>query len=106
MKKLTTAVVLLSSMLLLGGCTSSIHLVNTAGFDQPMPTDAEPRYLVAEAEKNVILGFSFDTDYVDEARESLIAQCDGDLVAVSTQYYTEHDFLHWTNKILMKGICI
>lgn len=107
MKKLTTALVLLPSLLLLGGCTSSIHMVNTAGFAQPLPADAKTRYLEATAQKTVILGFSFDTDYVDRARESLIAKCgDGDLIAVSTEYSTDHNFLHWTNKILMKGICI
>ncbi len=106
MKKLTTSFVLLSSLLLLGGCTSSIHMVNAAGFDKPLPTNAQSRYVEATAEQKVIMGFAFDTNYVDEARESLLAQCDGDLVAVSTQYSTDHNFLHWTNKILMKGICI
>jgi hypothetical protein len=106
MKKLTTALVLLASVFVLGGCTSSIHMVNTAGFDQQIPANAEYNYIEAEAAQNVIMGFAFDTNYVDEARESLIKQCDGDLVAVSTQYSTDHNFMHWTNKILMKGICI
>ncbi len=106
MKKLTTALVLLSSLLALGGCTSSIHMVNTAGFDQPLSINTESLYVEAATEQKVIMGFAFDTNYVDEARQSLMAQCDGDLVAVSTQYSTDHNFLHWTNKILMKGICI
>lgn len=81
-------------------------MVNTAGFDQTIPTNTDYRYVETTAKQRVILGFSFDTKYVDNARNSLIAQCDGELTAVSTQYSTEHGFLSWNNKILMKGICV
>jgi len=81
-------------------------MVNSAGFEQTIPVNTEYRYVEAMAKQHVILGFAFDTNYVDNARNSLIAQCDKELTAVSTQYSTDHGFLSWNNKILMKGICI
>ena len=105
-KKLIITLILLPGLLVLNGCTSSIHMVNLAGFEQTIPTDTDYSYIETTAQQNVILGFAFDTDYVDDARNSLIAQCDGELTAVSTQYSTDHGFLNWNNKILMKGICI
>lgn len=81
-------------------------MVNTAGFDHQLPATTKYRYIEATAKQHVILGFAFNTDYVDNARHSLILQCDGELTAVSTQYSTDHGFLSWNNKILMKGICI
>ncbi len=93
------------SVLLIGGCTHSIHMVHTDGFSNKMPSTQNAKYVQAEAEQSVVLFFAFDTDYVDDARQKLEAQCNGNLAAVSTQYSTSHGFLHWTNKILMKGIC-
>ncbi|GIC75546.1 hypothetical protein [Moritella sp. F3] len=101
-----STLVLISAVLLLNGCTSSIHMVNSDGFDQVIPTDLNYKYVEASTKQHVILGFAANTNYVDEARQSLIAQCDGELTAVSTQYSTDHSFLSWYNKILMKGICI
>ncbi|MDX2319640.1 MAG: hypothetical protein QNK26_03470 [Moritella sp.] len=97
---------LLSATLLLNGCTSSIHMVNTDGFEQSMPASLDYKYVEASTKQHVILGFAANTNYVDDARQSLIAQCDGELTAVSTQYSTDHGFFSWYNKILMKGICI
>ena len=94
MKKL-----LLPVLFVLGGCSHSIHMVNTSGFN----SNDLPSHKKA---KNVVLGFAFDTDYVDEARASLLAQCPGEIKAVSSQFSTSHGFLHWTNKVLMKGVCV
>lgn len=105
-KNTFSTLVLLSAVLLLNGCTSSIHMVNTDGFDQAIPAGVDYKYVEASTKQHVILGFAANTNYVDEARQSLIAQCDGELTAVSTQYSTDHSFLSWYNKILMKGVCI
>ncbi|MFT4763660.1 MAG: hypothetical protein ACI9OH_000749 [Oleispira sp.] len=92
-------------LMLLAGCTHSIHMVHTDGFDLGMPADGKAHYVEAVATQNVIFFFAFDTDYVDEAKAALEQQCSGKLSAVSTQYSTSHGFFHWTNKILMKGLC-
>ncbi len=105
MKKWLLPLSLLST-LVLGGCSHSIHMVNTSGFDSKMPQPTEARYVEARAEQTVVLGFAFDTDYVDQARANLLGQCPGEIAAVSSQFSTSHGFLHWTNKVLMKGVCL
>ena len=96
----------LLAVAILSGCTHSIHMVHTDGFGLDMPTKTKQSKVVeAKSEQKVFLFFAFDTNYVDKAKNDLVSKCDGDLQAVSTQYSTSHGFLHWTNKILMKGIC-
>lgn len=96
----------LALALLLAGCTHSIHMVHTDGFGYSTPEKSEPTNIIeARAEQTVVLFFAFDTDYVDQAKAELESKCAGDLQAVSTQFSTSHGFMHWTNKILMKGIC-
>jgi len=101
MKKL-----LLLSLFAIGGCTHSIHMVHTDGFDGAMPNIEKANMVEARAEQEVVLWFAYDTNYVNRAHEALLAQCDGNIQAVSTQFSTSHNFLHWTNKILMTGICV
>lgn len=96
---------LISLCALLAGCTHSIHLVHADGFDSPSLKNRDAFVVEAQATQDVVFYFAFDTDYVDEAKMKLEAQCPGRLSAVSTQYSTSHGFFHWTNKILMKGIC-
>lgn len=96
----------LAFTLLVTGCTHSIHMVHTDGFGASMTPKTESTKIVeANSEQTVFLFFAFDTDYVDQAKADLESKCHGDLQAISTQYSTSHGFLHWTNKILMKGIC-
>ncbi|MCD8522432.1 MAG: hypothetical protein LRY66_05345 [Saccharospirillaceae bacterium] len=91
-------------LMLLTGCTHSVHMQHVSDFDHV--SAAEKRSVVtAETEQTVVLGFVFDTDYVDQAKQQLMAQCNGRLSAVTTQYSTSHSFLHWTNKIRMQGLC-
>lgn len=97
--------ILFISLLLLTGCTHSIHMVHTDGLDLNSSISAEARYVEASATQNVVLFFAFDTDYVNQAKKKLESQCLGDISAISTQYSTSHGFFHWTNKILMKGLC-
>jgi len=60
----------------------------------------------ATAEQFVVMGFVYDTNYVDTARKKLIAQCpDGNISGISTQYSTSLGFFSWTSKILMQGLC-
>jgi hypothetical protein len=96
----------LLAVAILSGCTHSIHMVHTDGFGLDMPSNKKRTKIIeAKSEQNVFLFFAFDTNYVDQAKNDLVSKCNGELQAVSTQYSTSHGFLHWTNKILMKGIC-
>lgn len=92
-------------LLLLAGCTHSIHMVHTDGFNEGPVVKSKDRYVEATATQDVVFFFAFDTDYVDEAREKIEQQCPGRLSAVTTQYSTSHGFMNWTNKILIKGLC-
>lgn len=92
-------------LFLLAGCTHSIHMVHTDGLDLVAPMDDKAHYVEAIATQDVVFFFAFDTDYVDQAKRSLESQCPGKVSAISTQYSTSHGFFHWTNKILMKGLC-
>ncbi len=104
MKKILLLSVLFP-MILLAGCTHSIHMVHTDGFNSGISAKDKVHYVEATATQDVVFFFAFDTHYVDEARAELERQCPGRVSAVSTQYSTSHGFFHWTNKILMKGLC-
>ena len=93
--------------LLLVGCTShSVHLVHLDGFAGKGVDLSKATYIESRAEQTAFLGFVFDTAYVDQAYQQLLEQCAGSIYAVSSQYSTTHGFLHWTNKLLMKGVCL
>lgn len=92
-------------LVLLTGCTHSIHLQHVSDFDAVSANAAQRKVVVVETSQRVILWFAFDTDYVDDAKKQLIEKCPAGVSAVSTQFSTDHGFLHWTNKIRMQGIC-
>ena len=94
--------------LLLTGCAShSVHFVHVDGFEDAADIDlSEAIYIESRSEQQVVLGLVFDTTYVDQAYQNLLNQCDGEIHAVSSQYSTTHGVLQWTNKILMKGVCL
>jgi hypothetical protein len=55
----------------------------------------------------VVMGFVGQTDYVDQAKAQLMANCPGGAVTgITTQFSTSMGFLSWTNKILMQGLCV
>lgn len=63
--------------------------------------------MISETSQKVILGFVFDTNYVNEARKNLIAKCpNGDIQGVTTRYSTSLGFFSWDNKVLMQGLCL
>ena len=100
--------ILASIMVLLAGCTHSVHLSHQSDFmpNAPTATAAQKQWVEVRAEQRVILGFAFDTDYVDDAYNQLQQHCEGELAAVNTQFSTSHGFFYWTNKIRMKGVCL
>jgi hypothetical protein len=61
----------------------------------------------ARTEQFVIMGFTGDTKYVDQAYDKLQGTCQGGKIqGITTQFSTSHGFFSWTNKILMRGLCI
>jgi hypothetical protein len=65
------------------------------------------RKITSSSEQFVILGFVFDTDYVDEALLKLQSQCPkGTVDRIDTVFKTKLGFLSWTNQIFMTGYCI
>jgi hypothetical protein len=100
---------LLSAILmgaLLNGCAHSIHQVHTSDFLPASPL-SQGQVITAQAEKFVILGFTQDTTYVDQAYQKLIASCpNGAVSGITTQLSTSLGFFSWTHKVLMQGLCV
>jgi len=98
---------LLALSIVLVGCTHSIHVSHMSDVNSNTPDskNVEKHIIESRGEQTVVLGFVFDTDYVNEAYQGLLDQCQGAISAVNTQYSTSHGFLHWTNKIRMKAVC-
>jgi len=102
MKRLITLAI---TSLLASGCTHSIHQQYISDIDTGLSQATNTRTVVVTSEQSVVLGFVFDTDYVDQAYADLKQQCPGRIGAIATQYSTSHGFMHWTNKIRMEAIC-
>lgn len=102
MNKLLLAAALLAP----AACTHSIHLVHVSDFDPGVAKD-RGKWITAKTEQFVIMGFKFDTEYVDRAYRMLQEDCRGGKVqGITTQFSTSHGFFSWTNKILMQGLCV
>lgn len=95
----------LAVMLLLSGCAHSVHQVYISDFGS-YPKLEQGQMIKATAEQFVIMGFVYDTNYVDTARQKLMAQCpQGEVSGISTQFSTSLGFFSWTNKVLIQGLC-
>lgn len=92
--------------LLLSGCTHSIHQVQVSDF-QPYRAIERGDVVAASAEQFTVMGFTGETNYVDDAYQRLQRKCpDGTLTGITTQISTSHGFFSWTNKALMQGLCV
>lgn len=93
-------------ILLLVGCSHSVHLVNVGDFSTNEKITSG-KTVESIAEQFVIMGITTQTDYVNEAREELIKRCpNGTLQAPVTRISTSHGFFSWTNKAHMQALCI
>jgi hypothetical protein len=89
----------------LGGCAHSVHQLHMGDFSGEKFTSGE--WVSSQTSQKVILGFVFDTNYVNEARKNLIAKCpNGDIQGVTTRYSTSLGFFSWENKVFMQGLCL
>lgn len=96
---------LLTASLFLSGCAYSVHNVYVSDFGA-YPKLEQGQMVKASAEQHVVMGFVYETNYVDQARKKLIDQCpQGDISGISTQFSTSLGFFSWTNKVLMQGLC-
>ena len=87
------------------GCTHAVHLNHTSDFLLTKPL-SEHRTIEATGEQLVILGITQQTDYADNAYRRLMNQCEGGTVTgIQTRYSTSHNFLSWTNRVVMWGYC-
>ncbi|MGE0631892.1 MAG: hypothetical protein AB7O96_05765 [Pseudobdellovibrionaceae bacterium] len=90
----------------LSACTHSVHLVNFSDY-RPYVELSRGREIEAKSEQFVVMSFAGQTDYVEEAYNKMLQQCpQGTISGISTQFVTSHGFFSWTNKILMKGLCL
>lgn len=104
MKKLLRVLFFLP-VFLLSQCAHSVHDVYVSSFDEY--EDLKMAKLIeGRGEQFTILGFSTQTNYVEDAYQDLISHCPkGEVKGISTQFSTSLGFFSWTNKILMKGHC-
>lgn len=94
------------SLLSLGACAHSIHLVHTSDFIPGTPVESGTM-VKGYAEQFVVLGFVQDTNYVDTAYQRIQAECpNGVVTGITTQISTSLGFFSWTNKALMQGLCL
>lgn len=106
-RSLNKKVLLVFLLSQLAACTHSIHISQISGIDQVVPAKQVASQIVeAESEQFVVLGFAFDTDYVDQAYQEIQAACGGQLTAVNTRYSTSHGPFSWTNKIAVRAVCL
>jgi len=100
-------VVILGFIIFGFSCTHSLHVSHVSDFSPTYKSYEQGELVKARAEQFVVLGFAFDTDYVDQAYTRLQQACPkGQIQGVTTQYSTDHGFMSWTNVIEMQGLCI
>lgn len=93
-------------LLALTSCAHSIHEVHTSDFLPAAPIESG-KIVKASGEQFVIMGFTDNTNYVDEAYDRLLQACpQGRITGITTQYSTALGFFSWTEKILMQGLCL
>jgi hypothetical protein len=97
---------ILPLLFVFGSCAHSVHQVHMSDF-KPYESFTAGKWIKAEASQHVIFWFVKETNYVNQAREKLIAQCPkGDIQGITTRYSTSLGFFNWDNKIVMQGLCI
>lgn len=104
MKKLFLLLTVISIMML-SACTSSIHMSQVdIGSNSQKDLDEGKVIAIEKSQKN-ILGFVYDSNYVDQAYADLLQRCPNGTTMINVEYLTNHGFLSWTDKIRLKAIC-
>ena len=93
-------------ILFLASGTHSVHLVHVGDF-KPYQKNTSGTKIDAMAEQPVFLGFTTETDYVNIARNDLMAKCPtGSIQGPVTRISTSHGFFSWTNKAYIQALCV
>jgi hypothetical protein len=95
---------LLLNVVMLSACTSSVHMSQVDIGNNYNEDDIGKIIEIEESQKN-ILGFVYNTNYVDQAYKNLLLQCPSGTSMINVEYLTNHGFLSWTDKIRIKAIC-
>lgn len=86
----------------LSACAHSVHLYHADNIQGGLG-----QLIEAQTEQKVIMGFTQDTNYVNQAFDQLKQQCSsGRVEGINTRYSTSLGFFSWTNKIRMRGYCV
>lgn len=97
---------LLLTAAILAGCAHSVHMVHTSDF-VPYAKIEQGDVVKGHADQFVVLGFTGNTDYVDEAYRQLMQACpEGTITGITSQISTDLGFFSWTNHALMQGLCV
>lgn len=97
--------ILFATFTVLASCTHSVHLVHVSDHT-PYKSAESGEFIVGEADQFVILGFVFETEYVQKAKRNLESKCSGGRIqGITTEYSTSHGFFSWTNHAVMQGLC-
>lgn len=93
---------LLTAVCFLSACAHSVHLYQADHLE-----GQKGQLIESLSEQKVILGFTKDTLYADQAFDQLKAKCpNGRVEGINTRYSTSLGFFSWTNKIRMRGYCV
>ncbi|MEK6606602.1 MAG: hypothetical protein AABZ30_02975 [Myxococcota bacterium] len=83
----------------------SLHQYSMLDVEDTSPGTARP--IGAETSDKVILGFAFETDYVDEAYRQLLAACPrGAIANVRARHSTDLGILAFRRKMKLDAVCV
>jgi len=89
------------------GCAYSVHMTHVSDFSPTYKAQNKGTLVSAHAEQFVVLGFTDNTHYVNQAYEGLLKSCvGGSIQGITSQYLTSLGFFSWTNEIDMQGLCV
>ncbi len=87
----------------LSSCTHALHVYHVADYKA---SPKAGKTIKAEGQQRVILGFVYDTNYVDAAVAQLESSCNGNITNINTRYSTSHSFMSWVNKVKLTALCV
>ena len=90
--------------LVMSSCVHSIHQVHTSDFTIPEDSSLNRSLskemgtiIKAKEEQFVVLGLTKQTNYINQAYDQLLKQCDGPITGITTQLSSSLGFFSWTN---------
>jgi hypothetical protein len=106
LQKLMGAAFLLGAVALTG-CSHALHEYHVSDSEKIDFSAKKQTRVTTTKEQFTVMGFIYDTNYVNDAYADLERQCPGHRVTgINTRYSTSHGFLSWTNKVHMTGYCL